>query len=254
MYDYYLGGSHNFAADREAAEQVIAALPNTRHIARTNRAFVGTAVRYLLGRGVRQFLDIGSGIPTVGNVHEIVHDTDREATVVYVDTDPVAVAHSTAILTDTPRATAIHADLRDPRAILAHDDVRALLDLDQPVGLLMMSMLQFVPDDQAYPAVAHLRNVLAPGSYVALSHVAVEALTPDSSSAVAGIYHRSITPTSAMRDRTKIQQFFEGLEMVQPGLVWISQWAPGAVIDPEDSPTSIALLAGIGRKPDAEAH
>src|SRR5689334_4703998 len=146
MYDYYLGGSHNFAADRAAAEQVMAAIPNVREIAAANRAFLRDAVVYLLGQGIRQFLDIGSGIPTVGNVHEIARRVDPPARVLYVDTDPVAVAHSQQILTGNPDARAIAGDLTQPGAILDHPDFRSTVDIGRPVGLLLLSMLQFVPD------------------------------------------------------------------------------------------------------------
>src|SRR5512142_285091 len=249
MYDYYLGGSHNFAADRDAAEQVIAAMPNVRRIAQANRAFLGTAVRYLLASGVQQFLDIGSGIPTVGNVHEIAQQAVPEARVVYVDLDPVAVAHSVAILADNPGATAIRADLRQPDAILDHHAVRTTLDLTRPVGLLMVSMLQFVADDDAYRAVAHLRDALASGSRVVISHVTVDALPPASVAAATDVYRRSTTPSSALRDRTKILRFFEGFELVEPGLVWVSQWPPGTPADVGEHPEDIAILAGVARKP-----
>jgi hypothetical protein len=248
MYDYYLGGSHNFAADREAAEQAITALPNLRTIARTNRAFLGAAVRHLLDCGVRQFLDVGSGIPTVGNVHDIAQQATPQGRVVYVDTDPVAVAHSVAILRDNPHATAIRADLRHPQAILSHHAVRTLLDLRQPVGLLMVSMLQFVPDEDAYPAVAHLVDALAPGSYVVISHVATEAVPAESNLTMTEIYRRSTAPSGATRTRTMIRRFFDGLDLIGPGLVWVSQWAPGAIVDTTEPPEASTLLAGVARK------
>jgi len=248
MYDYYLGGNHNFAADRAAAEQVAAAIPNVRGIARTNRAFLGNAVRYLLGQGVRQFLDIGSGIPTVGNVHEIIADARPAARVVYVDTDPVAVAHSITLLRGNPNASAIRADLRSPEAILSHHNVRTLIDLNKPVGLLLVSMLHFVDDNDAYPAVAYLRDQLAPGSYVVLSHPVDEAFDNASADTVAQVYRRTTAPTGGLRSRAQIGEFLSGLELTEPGLVWVSQWQPGPLIDTSDH-HDIGILAAVAHKP-----
>jgi hypothetical protein len=248
MYDYYLGGDHNFAADREAAEQVIAAVPNARAIARANRAFLGNAVRYLLDQGIRQFLDIGSGIPTVGNVHEIVAHAHPPARVVYVDVDPVAVAHSVNLLHGNPNATAIRADLRYPEAILAHHNVRTLLDLSQPVALLMISMLQFVEDRDAYPAVTALRDVLAPGSYIALSHVVTGAIAEGNANTVAQIYRRSTTPTGIIRNREQITRFLDGLELIPPGLTWVSQWQPGIPVGDTADDHAIAIAGAVARK------
>lgn len=248
MYDYFLGGNHNFDADRQAAERVIAAMPNVRTMARANRAFLGRAVNYMLARGVRQFLDIGSGIPTAGNVHELATQTDPPARVVYVDVDPVAVAHSINLLRGKPYATAIRADLRYPEAILTHHNVRTLLDMTKPVGLLMVSMLHFVTDEQAYPAVAHLRDVLAPGSYLALSHVAIEALTPDLTDAVGQVYSTTTTPTGTMRNRAQIGAFMDGMTVVDPGLVWVSEWNPDNPQAVETDP-DIAILAAVAHKP-----
>ena len=248
MYDYYLGGNHNFPADRAAAEQVLAAVPNAREIARANRAFLGNAVQYLLAQGVRQFLDIGSGIPTVGNVHELIADAQPAARVVYVDTDPVAVAHSITLLRGNPNATAIRADLRHPAAILAHHNVATMLDLSQPIGLLMVSMLHFIDDHDAYPAVAYLRQVLEPGSYVVMSHPADEAFDNDSADTVAEVYRRTTAPTGGLRSRAKIAEFLQGLDVLEPGLVWVSQWRPGPIADTGDH-HQIAMLAAVARKP-----
>ena|GEM_PF-1030593 len=198
MYDYYLGGSHNFASDREAAEQVIRAIPNVRQIAVANRAFVRNAVRHLLDLGVRQFLDIGSGLPTVGSVHEIAQVVDPRARVVYVDIDPVAIVHAGHLLAGNERAVAIVADLRHPEAILSHRQVRETLDLTQPVGLLLVSMLHFLPDADAYPAVAHLRSILAAGSGLVISHVAAEGMARQNSDAAAVVYQRSTAPGGAV--------------------------------------------------------
>jgi len=251
MYDYYLGGSHNFASDREAAEQVIRAIPNVRQIAAANRAFVRNAVRHLLDLGVRQFLDIGSGLPTVGSVHEIAQAADRQARVVYVDIDPVAIVHAGHLLAGNDRAVAIVADLRHPEAILSHRRVRETLDLTQPVGLLLVSMLHFLPDTDAYPAVAHLRSTLATGSGLVISHVAAEGMARQNSDAAAAVYRRSTAPGGAVRTRAQIEEFLHGYDLLPPGLVWVSQWQPGSLADVGEHPEHIGLLAAVAQKPPA---
>jgi hypothetical protein len=172
MYDYFLGGSHNFAVDRQAAEQVVKAIPNVRQIAVANGAFLRNAVLHLVDLGVRQFLDVGFGIPTVGSVHEVAQTVDPQSRVVYVDIDPVAVIHAQRLLSDNVRAAAINVDLRHPEAILAHRSLRETLDLTQPVGLLLVSVLHFLPDSDAYPAVAHLRRALPSGGDHAATPIA----------------------------------------------------------------------------------
>jgi hypothetical protein len=256
MYDYYLGGCHNFAADRVAAEQVLQAIPNLREIAVANRRFLRNAVVHLLDLGITQFLDVGSGIPTVGNVHEIVHAVRPEARVVYpearvvyVDFDPVAIMHARNLLAGDPQATAVVADLRHPDAILAHREVCETLDLSRPVGLLLVSMLHFVPDADAYPAVAVLREALAPGSALAITHVATEGVALHDSDAVHEVYERSMARGGTIRTRAEIGRFFGDYQPVPPGLVWVSQWQPGEAADGGDHPEQIALLAGVARKP-----
>jgi hypothetical protein len=254
MYDYYLGGSHNFAVDREAAEQVVQAIPNVREIAVANRGFLRDAVLHLLRLGVRQFLDVGSGIPTVGNVHEVAQGVDPQARVVYVDVDPVAVIHAEQLLSSNDQAAAICADLRHPEAILSHRSLRETLDLTQPVGLLLVSVLHFLPDTDAYPAVARLREALAPGSGLVISHAAVEGLARESSDAAASVYQRSTVPGGAVRTRAGIGRFFDGYDLLPPGLVWVSQWQPGHVADVGEHPENIGLLAAVARKPGHDAR
>jgi len=175
VYDYYLGGSHNFAVDRRMARQAMDLWPELPLIMQANRAFLRRSVRYLVGQGVTQFLDIGSGIPTEGNVHEVVQVASPEARVVYVDIDPVAVAHSRAILSGNPLADIVQADLRDAAAIFDDPRAKRLLDLSQPIGVLMVAMLHFVPDE-ADPAniVARYRKMMPPGSYLVVSHATHE--------------------------------------------------------------------------------
>src|SRR5581483_6506441 len=166
MYDYYLGGKDNFAADRQAAEQVIAAMPYVLQFTRANRAFLARAVTLMARQGVRQFLDLGSGLPTQENTHEVAQRVAEESRVVYVDNDPIVLTHARALLAGNDRTVVVQADLRDPRGVLDHPDVRGTLDLDRPVGVLLLAMLHFVTDDElASSIVTQLREALAGGSY-----------------------------------------------------------------------------------------
>jgi hypothetical protein len=250
IYDYFLGGTHNFPADREAAEALARFTPMVPKTARANRAFLGRAVRYLTDNGVNQFLDIGSGIPTAGNVHEVARP---DARVVYVDIDPVAVAESQDILEGNPRASALRADLADPDALLEHPDVRRLLDFGQPAGILMVAMLHFVDDARAYPAVQRLVSELVPGSFLVISHGSPDpALMARANTGAAEGVMRAVTATPVQpRTPDGIRRFFEGLEFVEPGLVWVTEWRP-APDDPTDfveNPALCGVMAGVARRP-----
>jgi hypothetical protein len=248
IYDYWLGGSHNFAVDREMARQVTSMIPETPLIMQGNRAFLHRAVRYLVDAGVRQFLDIGSGIPTLGNVHEVVHRMAPDSQVVYIDVDPVAVAHSRHILGTNPRVVVIQEDLRRPEAILGHPDVRRMLDFDQPVALLLLAVLHFVLDaDHPYEVVSRLCDPLAPGSFLAISHGTAEGLPPEASRRWVELFQRTPTPGQP-RSRAEIEPFFAGLSMVEPGLVWASQWRPEHPDEVDDHPERAATYVGVGRK------
>jgi DNA-binding HxlR family transcriptional regulator/SAM-dependent methyltransferase len=248
IYDYYLGGHHNFAADREQAEQSIKLLPETALRARANRAFLGRAVRYLLSAGVRQFLDIGSGIPTVGNVHEIIDKAGIRAPVVYVDIDPVAVAHTRHILAGHPTATVIHEDARHPQAILTHPDVQKWLDLTQPLGLLMVAVLHAIPDaDDPANIMRCFRDRLAPGSYLAIAHVTADS-QPELRTISDNLSQRTTTPIT-MRTKAHVQRFLAGFDPVEPGLVWGPQWRPDPGRDPEISPELSWNYVAVARKP-----
>ena len=253
MYDYYLGGVHNFPADQQAAEQVLAQAPLTRAVAKANRAFMRRAVKYLVDAGVRQFLDIGSGMPTVGNVHEVAQQMAPDSRVVYVDIDPVAVAESLEILEGNPLATAIRGDVRVPEEILQHRQVRNLLDFSQPIGLLMVAVLHFVPDDEAaYAAVSTLVDALAPGSYLALSHFTLDGfdVNPEQEANSLDVYRRQTATPVKPRNREQTTRFFSGgVELVEPGLVPPPAWRP-APDDPTDfahDPRQSAFLAGVGK-------
>lgn len=246
-YDYLLGGSHNFAVDRAAARRAIEAMPDVALQARANRAFLHRAVRYLVGAGVRQFLDIGSGIPTVGNVHEIAQGMTSDARVVYVDIDPVAVAHSRQILADNDGATAIQEDLGRPESILGHPQVRALLDFDQPVAVLLVAILHYCLDeDDPFGTVTRLREALSPGSYLVVAHPTDEARPQEWAAMME--QSRQMSIPLAVRSRDEIGRFLAGLDLVEPGLVWAPQWHPESPEDVGEYPERMSVLVGVGRK------
>jgi hypothetical protein len=248
VYDYLLGGSHNFLADQDLGRSLAAVEPNVRMFAQANRAFLGQVVRFLSQAGIRQFLDIGSGIPTQGNVHEVAQQADPGARVAYADIDPVAVAHSKAILAGNDNATVVKGDLREPKAILAEPAIRQLIDFAQPVGLLLVSVLPFVADsDDPWRQVATLRDALAPGSYLALCHGTEEG-NPARMSALGKVYTSSVAAPAGGRSRADIQRFFDGFELVEPGLVYISQWRPAAPAAELDADSHVWGLVGVGRK------
>ncbi len=248
VYDYWLGGTHNFLADQDAARAIATVAPNAPLIGLANRAFLSRAVRYLAANGVRQFLDIGSGIPTQGNVHEVAQQADPEARVVYVDIDPVAVAHSRAILSGNPNAAVIEADLHDPAKILDDEQTRRLIDFSQPVGLLLVAILHFFPDsDEPHEIVASLRDRLAPGSFLVFCHGTADGL-PETARAVKEIYDRSVTSALILRSRAEVTRFFDGFDVVDPGLVFIPQWRPDDPADVPPDPQTYGCLVGVGRK------
>ena len=249
VYDYLLGGSHNFDADRVAAAEFLARWPDARQTMAANRAFLGRAVRYLAGQaGIRQFLDVGSGIPTMDNVHAIAQQAAPDARVVYVDVDEVAVLHSRAILAGNDRASAIQADLRSPRTILDHHGLHDQLDLSQPTALLLVAVLHFLPDSPDAPAalVAQLRDALAPGSYVVISHGTIDGQPPHVAEAME--HYVQTTADFQPRSHAEVLGFFDGLELIDPGLVHVPRWRPD---DPRDAGHAerIAVYGGAGRKP-----
>lgn len=225
MYDYYLGGSHNFAADRALADENMRVWPDLPHIARANRAFLGRAVSYLTGIGVHQFLDLGSGIPTSGNVHEIAGATHPEARIAYVDSDPVAVAHSRSLLIDEPSATVLHADLRDPDSVLEDPELRAFLDFDRPIAVLMVAVLHFVPEaDDPAGVIAAYRDATVPGSHLVVSHATNE-YRPEQAKRTEDIYSHASSPMT-FRNRREVAALLSAYELVDPGLVDLISWRP----------------------------
>ncbi|NXY98651.1 SAM-dependent methyltransferase [Streptomyces sp. BR123] len=255
IYDYYLGGSHNFEVDRQAARRAMEFTPGLPKIMQANRAFMRRAVRYAVDRGVTQFLDIGSGIPTFGNVHEVARKASEEARVVYVDHDPVAVAHSKAVLAGDDSAGVIAADLRKPQDILGSSEVARLLDLERPVALLLVAVLHFLEDsDDPYAAVAELRDALPSGSLLVLTHASYEGLPlpEETASGMVDVY-RDIRSPLVMRSREQVARFFDGFELVDPGLVSMPDWQPDGIAAPQDGempedPYAYAGFGGVGRK------
>ncbi|MEU2953752.1 SAM-dependent methyltransferase [Streptomyces xanthochromogenes] len=249
IYDYYLGGSHNFEVDREAAREAMRFMPGLPKVMQANRAFMRRAVRFAVDEGITQFLDIGSGIPTFGNVHEVAQSANPEARVLYVDHDPVAVAHSHAVLEGNGRAGIAAADLRKPQDILSAAEDSQLLDPSRPVALLLVAVLHFVEDqDDPYTAVATLRDALAPGSLLVLTHAAYEGipLSEEEAGGTVGVY-RNIKNPLVMRSREEVTGFFDGFEVLEPGVVSMPLWRPEGEADQED-PYAFSGLAGVGRK------
>jgi SAM-dependent methyltransferase len=251
VYDYLLGGTHNFLADQDLARAITAVDPNIRVGCRANRAFLSRAVPVLAAAGIRQFLDIGSGIPTQGNVHEVAQQAAPGARVVYCDVDPVAIAHSKVLLDGNPDAEIIDADLREPEEILAHPTTRQLIDFSQPTALLLAMVLHFISDaEDPWAIVATLRDALAPGSYLVLGHVCNDA-RPEKSRAAETVYNRSVAGGMQTRSRAEILRFFDGFELLDPGLVYIPEWRPDSPDDVPEDPSQVWALVGVGQKPAA---
>jgi hypothetical protein len=250
MYDYFLGGSHNFAVDRQAAEGVVRAYPEFPRLLMANRAFLRRAVTFLAEAGVDRFLDLGSGIPTVGNVHEIAQRINPAARVAYVDLDPIAVAHSELLLRGNAGATVVRADVRQPEAILGHPAVRRLLDGERPLAVLLVALLHFVVDDaEAHALVGRLRDALPSGSYMAISHASYDGMPREQSAQLERLYRQAANPVQP-RSRAEIVRFFDGLELVAPGVVFFPLWHPEGPDDLFlDQPERCSGYAGVGRKP-----
>lgn len=250
IYDYWLGGHHNFEVDRRVAEQVLTVAPQMRQIAVANRSFLRRSVTFLVEEGIEQFLDLGSGIPTVGNVHEVAQTHNPDARVVYVDVDPIAVAHSQTILQHNPKAIAVQADLRQIERILADPDAGQLLDLRKPIGVLFVSVLHFVvDDDEAHRVIHTLRDSVASGSFLVISHVTEENIPAAINEQIRRLYENSTTPGKT-RTRDEIAHLFDDFELVAPGLVWVPEWRPDSSDDLLlDQPEGSMLIAGVARKP-----
>ncbi len=249
VYDYLLGGTDNFLADQDVARALIALKPNSRESAKANRAFLGRAVRFLAAAGIRQFLDIGSGIPTQGNVHEIAEQASPGARIVYADIDPVAIAHSKAILSGNRNATIVEADVREPAEVLTRPDITGVIDFSEPVGLLLVAVLHFVAgQEDPWQLVATFRDGLAPGSYLVISHGTDEG-KPKIMRAAEKLYNANVSTPAYARSRAEILRLFDGFELVDPGVVYIPEWRPDAPGDVPADPSQFEGMAGVARKP-----
>jgi hypothetical protein len=250
VYDYWLGGKDNFPADRALAEHMMQAIPTMPALAAANRAFLRRAVRHLAGEaGIRQFLDIGTGIPTSPNVHEVAQELAPDARVVYVDNDPIVLAHARALLTsrDVGETAFILADLREPRSILDHATLRQTLDLSRPVAVLVVAVLMYFRDSDRpnpFEMVASLLEPMPSGSYVAITHPTADFNPEATAKAVAAAEHAGITLVP--RGQAEVERFFTGLEVVDPGVVPVLAWRPD---EPPADPRSAYYWAGIARKP-----
>jgi hypothetical protein len=248
FWNYLLGGRDNYAVDREAADQILLLIPSLRDTVRAERRFLIRAVQYLVGEArIRQFLDIGTGLPTAGNTHEVAQIVAPESRIVYVDNDPLIMAHARALLTSTPEGATdyVHADIREPGMILA--EAARTLDFTQPVGLMLLGILNFIPDtDQAHAIVDRLLAALCPGSYLVISHPTAE-IDGAAMREAMQFWNESGAAPIVARSRQQLIHFFGGLELLAPGVVSCSRWRP----DPSEIgvPAEVFHFSGVGRKP-----
>ncbi len=244
IYDFWLGGKDNFAADREAAELALQAYPALAQAIRSNRAFLGRAVRLLVGTGIRQFLDIGTGLPAADNTHEVAQREAPESRVVYVDNDPIVLRHAQALLTSTPEGACdyIQADLRNPKAIMAA--AASTLDFGQPVALMLLAVLQFVLDEQdPYGLVSELMTALPSGSYLVISHP-TDDFNPNKGESMR-VYNERSAEQAVVRDKAETARFFDGLDLLDPGVVPVAGWRPDSELTAAQ-PSS--MWCGVARK------
>ncbi|GGP05030.1 SAM-dependent methyltransferase [Nonomuraea glycinis] len=249
LYDYYLGGKDHFPADREAAEKILAVAPELRAAARANRAFLGRAVRFLAGAGIHQFLDIGTGLPTQGAVHEVANEILGNSKVVYVDVDPVVLVHARALLESAEDTRAVEGDLRAPQEILKNPDVTEVIDFTKPVGILLVAVMHFIDEaDDPQQIIRTLREAMAPGSYLVLSHGTSDARAAAVSKGTE--VYKNATSRLFLRDRKRIEALFEGFELLEPGLVWLPEWRPDEAdrIDFIEHPEASLVVCGVARK------
>jgi hypothetical protein len=251
-YNYWLGGKDNFAVDRESGDLIAKTFPTVRTAAIENRRFLQRAVRFLAAEaGIRQFLDIGTGLPTADNTHEVAQRIAPESRVVYVDNDPMVMMHAQALLTSTPegRTAYLEDDLRRPEAILARPDLRETLDLSQPVGLMLVAVLHFVAgEEEARSVVRTLLDALAPGSYLVASNATKDFVTP-----MGETVYQTMVATGKLdmwlRTKADFGAIFDGLELVDPGVVVVSEWRAEHEPRPRPEPADVAVYGAVGRKP-----
>jgi hypothetical protein len=245
MYDYYLGGKDNFQVDRDAVAQVEAAMPEIRQLARENRAFLRRAVRYMARQGIEQFIDIGSGLPTAGNTHEIARQVIPAARVVYIDNDPMVFTHGSALLATDEGTAVATADMRRPEEVLEHPQTMRLIDFTRPVGVLLIAMVHFITLGDRPRIMGCLRDALPPGSHVTATHVTMDGHPAEAVAQIERVYATTPTPIH-FREHAEVARFFDGLELADPGLVTIDTWRP----DPGDPapPATRWLYGAVGRK------
>jgi hypothetical protein len=247
IYDYALGGKDNFAVDREMADAIMRRDPGIQAGVLANRRFLGRAVEFLAKAGIRQFLDLGTGLPSQNNVHEVAQRMCPDAQVVYVDNDPVVLNHAEALLATDDSTIVIGEDIREPERILAHPDVQRMLDFSQPIAVMFVAVLPFVTDEQdPWGIVSTMTQTLVPGSYLALTHITLDDRPADIVADIQEKYKNASAP-AAYRDRASISRFFDGLELVDPGLVHVTEWRSDDL--ERARPGGEWLLAGVGRKP-----
>ncbi len=250
IYDYWLGGYHNFEADRQVGDQVKAVYKDTVPATYVARALVRRVTTFLVEEGIDQIIDFGSGLPTIGNVHETAQAINPSARILYTDVDPVAVAHGKTLLADNPNAIYLLGDVANAEQIIENPQVREFLDFDRPIAALFMAVLHFVAtDEKAYRVVRAVREALAPGSYLAISHLTLENAPVEIVKQMQQLYADSSIPSVA-RTKEQITQFFEGLELVEPGVVYSPLWRPEGPDDLFlDQPERAIVYAGMARKP-----
>jgi S-adenosyl methyltransferase len=245
VYDYWLGGKDNFAADRDLAERAVAAYPPIRDLARENRKFLVRAVQFAAAQGIQQFIDIGAGFPTTGdlpNTHQAAHQVAPQARVLYVDNDPMVVVHARALLAVHNRTSTVEGDLRDPESILRNPELRAAIDLTRPVAILLVAILHFVRDEEdPYGIVRTLVEAMAPDSYLILAHGSPDFASREAAAAGKTLYDERATAPLVLRTRAQITRFLDGLELVEPGLVQLPHWRPDGIV-----PSALNRISAYG--------
>lgn len=247
MWDYYLDGRDNFAADREAADRVLEVVPELKLAAQAHRAFLTRAVEYLAAAGIDQFIDVGSGLPTQGNVHEVAQNARPSARVMYVDYDEVVCVHGRALLAGSEGVNVVQADVRRPAEIVDNPDVRKLIDFSRPVAVLMVAVMHFITDEEdPHGIVGQIRDAMAPGSYLALTHGTRDGMAdrPEGTDTVLNVYSSSTAPITS-RSRDEVGALFEGFDLVDPGLTWLVSWGAR---EPVENPERSLTYVGVGRK------
>ncbi|MDQ2873948.1 MAG: SAM-dependent methyltransferase [Actinomycetota bacterium] len=244
IYDYLIGGKDNLAVDRAAAQEIAAAFPSARRMARANRGFLVRALWFLAAHGVRQYIDLGTGFPTSPNVHEVAQQVFPDARAVYIDNDPVVTAHNRALRATMPGVVAIHRDIRRPGEILADPDLLSVIDFAEPVAVLMVAVLHFIsPEDDPAGIIEAFRNRMAPDSYLVLSHGVSDDTSARAVAKITAAYEASTAPVTP-RTAAEVEAFFDGFDLAEPGVVDVTRWRPERHVRSQ----GMRVAAGVGRK------